>query len=61
MKTLSVPDMHCNMCVHRIENGLKAEGISPVISLESKTVTVEDSHVAKAVEILDELGFEAKA
>ena len=61
MKTLSVPGIHCNMCVQRIEKGLKAEGIAAQVSLEAKTVAVDEADVAKAVEVLDDLGFDARA
>ena len=60
MKTLKVPDMHCNMCVGRIERALGAAGIASKVTLTDKTVEVEDGQEKEAVRILDELGFDAK-
>lgn len=60
MKTLSVPGIHCSGCVSRIEKAMKAEGIAAQVSLEDKTVTVAEADAARAVEALDDLGFEAK-
>jgi copper chaperone len=57
MKTLKVSDMHCEMCVKRITTALTSEGINLTISLENKTVSVDDTAVLKAVAILDDLGF----
>ncbi len=59
MKNLKVEDMHCNMCVKRISNALDLAGIKFSISLSDKIVSVEDSMVDKAIEELDDLGFEA--
>jgi len=62
MTTLSVPDMHCNMCVKNVTNALDKAGIkhSPV-SLQTKSVDVEgsDADIKKACSALDDIGFPA--
>ena len=60
MKTLKVADMHCQKCVQRISNALEEAGIGFEISLENKTVTVEESKAAAAATVLDDLGFDAE-
>ena len=60
MKTLKVPGMMCNMCVKRITAALSEEGIEAVVDLSKKTVTVSEEMSAKAIEILDDLGFDAE-
>jgi copper chaperone CopZ len=59
--TLKVPDMHCVKCVERITNALSAAKLSFQVSLENKTVTVDgdEACVKKAIEELDDLGFDA--
>lgn len=59
MKTLKVPDMHCEKCVSRIADAFKREGIECEISLENKTVAVPEEKIAPAIETLDDLGFDA--
>ena len=59
MKTLKVPDMHCPKCVERISKALSAEGIGFEVSLENRTVSVEDSKLAAAVAAMDDIGFDA--
>ncbi|MFI3227400.1 MAG: heavy-metal-associated domain-containing protein [Clostridia bacterium] len=59
MKVLKVEDMHCEMCVKRINNALTEAGIAFEISLEDKTVSVDEAKVAQAIEELDDLGFDA--
>lgn len=59
MITLHVPDMHCNHCVERITKALKDNGITGSVALDSKTVSVEERDVRQAVELLDDLGFDA--
>ena len=60
-KVLKVEGIHCNMCVSRINKALTAAGLDFSVSLEDKTVTVNgtEDDVKKAVEELDDLGFEA--
>ncbi len=63
MITYKVEEMSCNHCVSRIEKALTEAGIGHKVSLENKTVTIEDeqNNGEKAVEILDDLGFSAIA
>lgn len=57
MKALKVPDMHCQMCVNRINTAFEEDQISCTIALTAQTVTVSDDDVAKAIDTLDDLGF----
>ena len=61
MTKLSVPDMHCEKCVERINKALTAQGLKFEVSLQDKTVTIDgcDGCVAKATAALDDLGFTA--
>ncbi len=59
MKTLNVPDMHCPKCVARISDALGAVSIPFEISLENKTVCVDEAHVETTISELDDLGFDA--
>ena len=59
MKKIKAEDMHCEMCVERIQKAMDKAGLRCKISLENKTVEVEDAHAEEAIEILDDLGFEA--
>lgn len=54
-------DMHCQHCVSRIQTALTAAGIVHQVTLDSRTVDIEGDGAAQrqAVEILDDLGFEA--
>lgn len=61
MKTLKVPGMMCQMCVKRISAAMNEASIAVQIDLASKTVTVAADSVSKAIEILDDLGFDAEA
>ena len=56
---ISVPDMHCNKCVERINKALNETGIKYEVSLESKTVMVDGcEHCLKtALNELEDLGF----
>lgn len=56
---LNVEEMHCEKCVERITKAMTAAGLDFKVSLADKTVTIEgcDHCVAKAKEILDDLGF----
>lgn len=56
---ISVPDMHCNKCVERINKALNETGIKYEVSLESKTVMVDGcEHCLKtALTELEDLGF----
>lgn len=61
MAVLKVEDMACNMCVQKINQALESAGIGHEVSLENKTVTIDGdaSVVKKAIEELDEIGFDA--
>lgn len=56
---ISVPDMHCERCVERINRALGDTGIKFSVSLENKTVTVDGcEHCLKtALNELEDLGF----
>lgn len=58
-RKISVPDMHCEACVKRIENALSAAKLSFSVSLEEKTVTVDgcESCLNTAIAELEDLGF----
>lgn len=51
-------DIHCGGCVDRIDKAFTEAGIAHNISLEDKTVEA-DCALEKAVELLDDLGFDA--
>lgn len=58
MKNYRCDEMMCNGCVSRINKGLDQEQIGHKVDLETKTVTIEkDEDCAKAMEVLDDLGF----
>ena len=59
---ISVPDMHCEKCVERINKALNETGIKYEVSLESKTVTVDgcDHCLKTALTELEDLGFTPK-
>lgn len=56
---ISVPDMHCEKCVERINNALKETGIKFEVDLNTKNVTVDGcEHCLKtALSELEDLGF----
>ena len=62
MRVLKAEDMHCEKCVERITKSMNAAGLNFNVSLADKTVTIDgcDHCVAKAKEILDDLGFDAE-
>lgn len=60
MTILKVAEIHCEACVNRITKVLNAEKIKFSVSLQDKTVTVDDDKTAeKVIAILDEAGFVA--
>lgn len=61
MKTFRCEEMMCEGCVGRIRKALDAAEIKNTVTLADKTVTIEGCSAceAKAVEILDDLGFSA--
>lgn len=58
MKEIKIEGMHCAMCVKRISEALKEAGIHAEISLENKTVSVDEANVEKAKNEIEDLGFE---
>lgn len=62
MRVLKAEDMHCEKCVERITKSMTAAGLDFKVSLADKTVTIDGcgNCVAKAKEILDDLGFDAE-
>lgn len=57
---LNIPEMHCEMCVKRIDKALTENGIAHAIDLAGKTVEVETAKLAQAKQVLDDLGFSAE-
>lgn len=60
MAVIKVPDMHCEKCVARITKLMTEEGLDFSVNLDNQTVTIEGCEhcVKKAMEALDDLGFE---
>ena len=60
MATVLKTDMHCEKCVERITKEMAKAELDTTVNMEDKTVTVNGCQncVAKAKEILDDLGFE---
>lgn len=61
MTTYKVEGMHCQGCVRRVNEAMKALGIQAVISLETGTVTVESEDegiLLKAKDAIEDLGFD---
>jgi len=60
MTEIKVPDMHCENCVKRISNLFDEEGLEYRINLEKRSVEVggNEKEIKKAMEALDDLGFE---
>ena len=56
---ISVPDMHCEHCVKRIDSALKETGINFAVDLENKLVTVDgcEKCLSTALNELYDLGF----
>ena len=56
---ISVPDMHCENCVKRINNALAATGINYQVDLSTRTVTVDGCEhcLNTALTELEDLGF----
>lgn len=60
MKSIHVPDMRCEKCVARITRALEEAGIAGTVTLESKTVEIDEANEAAVREALDDLGFTAE-
>lgn len=61
MTKLKVQDMHCEHCGVRVSRALDEQGIRYQVQLADRTVSIEGSEaeVLKAVEALDDIGYEA--
>jgi|WetSurMetagenome_2_1015567.scaffolds.fasta_scaffold1932341_1 copper chaperone len=57
MKVIVVDDMSCVHCVARLTEALKKAGISGTVSLEKKTVTVDDKDVRIAEAAIKKAGY----
>lgn len=55
-----VENMHCQNCVKRIYEMFEKEGIPCEIHLADHIVSVEDEDRTEALELLDDLGFDAE-
>ena len=60
MTVIKVADMHCEKCVERITKLMTEEGLDFAVNLAEQTVTINGCEhcVKKALEALDDLGFE---
>lgn len=60
MVILNVPDMRCEHCVARITKALEEQKLNFTVLLSSKTVEIDgdEAAVSKAVEALDDAGYE---
>lgn len=58
-RKISVPDMHCENCVKRINNALTEAKLNFTVSLEEKTVIIDGCEhcLATALTELEDLGF----
>ena len=61
MTVLQVPDIHCQHCVSRINDALRASDLVFEVSEETRTVSIEGGQkaVSRAIERLDDLGYDA--
>lgn len=59
MTILKVEGMHCEKCVERITKAMSTANLDFTVSLQKEEVEIDgcESCVAKAKEILDDLGF----
>lgn len=60
MVKLHAEDIQCSHCTGRIEKALEKANIKAEISLENKTIKVEEADKSTVLEILDDLGFPGK-
>ena len=54
---LNVPDMMCEKCVARINKALDEAAVKHTVSLDEKTVEVEEEKAEEAIEALEDIGF----
>ncbi|MFA6860949.1 MAG: heavy metal-associated domain-containing protein [Bacilli bacterium] len=55
--TIKVNDMMCKMCVKHLEDALKKAGVKGTVSLDAKTVTVDDKDGKKAMAAIEKAGY----
>lgn len=60
MKKIKVENMNCVNCYKKIQLALLKESIPAIISLENKTVEVEDVYYDEAVKIIKNNGYNIK-
>ncbi len=60
MITLYSKDIHCNNCTNRIIKAFSKENIKAEVSLENKTIKVNQEDKQAAIELLDDLGFSSQ-
>lgn len=61
MKTIKIEGMHCSHCTARVENALKALGLTVSVNLESGTATVDGANIPEDAilrETVEDLGFD---
>ncbi len=61
MTTYKVEGMHCQGCVRRVNEAMKALNIQATVSLEDGTVTVESDEevvLLQAKDAIEDLGFD---
>ena len=54
--------MSCSHCVDRISKALTEEKLDFIVSLEQKTVQINggDADVSRAIDVLDDVGYDAQ-
>ncbi|MFA6624420.1 MAG: heavy-metal-associated domain-containing protein [Bacilli bacterium] len=57
MVEIKVNDMKCGHCVMNIQKALEKEDINGVVSLEKKTVTVDEKDVDLAADCIIKAGY----
>lgn len=60
MKKIKVENMNCVNCYKKIQLALLKESIPAIISLDNKTVEVEDVYYDEAVKIIKNNGYNIK-
>ena len=62
MTVLKAADMHCEKRQERISKAMDKAELNYKVSLEDKTVTIDgcENCVAKARELMDDLGFDTE-
>ena len=60
MITLLANDIQCKHCTMRIEKALNSANIKAEVSLENKSIKIDDKDKNEVMQILDDLGFPAK-